>query len=101
RRPAVGDRTLPESGVNPVFGGPRRGGAQRVRPGAKLLGLLAFAVMVVAAPGAWATLGLLVAAVVVALIAGVRVRELARALRVFALVALALLAFQTWYNGLE
>ncbi|RLV57503.1 energy-coupling factor transporter transmembrane protein EcfT [Aeromicrobium phragmitis] len=73
----------------------------RVRPGAKLLGLVTFAVVVIATDGAGPTLALLGVAVVVALMSGLGVRELGRSLRAFAVVAIALFAFQAWQNGVD
>ncbi|MFD1859480.1 CbiQ family ECF transporter T component [Aeromicrobium camelliae] len=73
----------------------------RLRPGTKLLGLVAFAVVVIAVPGAGLTLALLGVALVVAVIAGLTVRELAQTLRTFALIAVALFAFQAWQNGID
>lgn len=71
----------------------------RLWPGAKLLGLFAFGVAVVATRG-WITgLAALAVALVLALVAGLRSRELARLARGFALVGILLFAFQTWQQG--
>ncbi|MGD9606408.1 MAG: energy-coupling factor transporter transmembrane protein EcfT [Leucobacter sp.] len=71
----------------------------RLWPGAKLLGLFAFGIAVVATRG-WITgLVALAVALVLALVAGLRSRELARLARGFALVGILLFAFQTWQQG--
>lgn len=73
----------------------------QMRPGAKLLGLAIFAATVIAVPGAWPTLALLGIALVIAMAAGLGIAELALTVRTFALVAIALFAFQSWQNGPE
>lgn len=71
----------------------------RLWPGAKLLGLFAFGIAVVATRG-WITgLVALAVALVLALVAGLRSRELARLARGFALVGILLFTFQTWQQG--
>lgn len=71
----------------------------RLWPGAKLLGLFAFGIAVVATRG-WITgLVALAVALALALVAGLRSRELARLARGFALVGILLFAFQTWQQG--
>jgi len=80
---------------------PGGGPLHRLRPGAKLSGLIVFAVAVVSATGVTTTLIALGAAVALTVIAGLRPRELARVLRVFAIVAVPLGAFQTWQNGAD
>lgn len=73
----------------------------RLRPGTKLLGLLAFALVVITIEGALTAVGLLGLAIGLALVAGLGARELLRTLRSFALIAIALFAFQAWQNGPE
>lgn len=73
----------------------------RLRPGAKLLGLLVFGVIVVAVPGWVPALAALGVGLVLALVAGLGARRLWRLLRVFALVGVLLFAFQTWQHGWE
>lgn len=71
----------------------------RLWPGAKLLGLFAFGIAVVATRG-WITgLVALAVALALALVAGLRSRELARLARGFALVGILLFTFQTWQQG--
>lgn len=71
----------------------------RLRPGAKLLGLIIFAVLLISLRGAlWAAIGLAVA-LTLALIARAGLRDLARVARGFAIIAVLLFAFQTWQNG--
>lgn len=77
---------------------PRRSPLHRLRPGAKLLGLFAFACLAIAfrsAPGAAIALAL---GLGLALSAGMRGRELWRSVRGFLVVAALLLAF-TVVNG--
>lgn len=80
---------------------PGTGPLHRLRPGAKLLGLLAFAVAVVWVRGAPSTLVALAIALALALTAGLRARDLLRIARGFAVVAVLLFAFQWWFNGWE
>lgn len=90
---------------------PGAGALHRLRPGAKLIGLFVFAVLVVAFRGA--TLGTLlgtytgtisttialIIGLALALLAGMRSSDLLRVLRRFVIVAVLLFAFQTWQNG--
>lgn len=73
----------------------------RLRPGAKLLGLFVFATLVVTLRGTPATAALLGAAVILALMAGLRGRDFWRVLRGFILIAIPLFAFQAWQHGWE
>jgi len=82
----------------------------RLRPGAKLLGLFAFGVAIVAAPAVCRGLGVAAWPVVLvalglgllsALVAGLRGRELGRVTRGFALIGILLFAFQAWQRGWE
>ncbi len=82
----------------------------RLRPGAKLLGLIAFGVVVVAVPGISGAMGLsgwilalfaLAIGLVLGVAAGLRARELARIGLGFALVGVLLFAFQAWQRGWE
>lgn len=70
----------------------------RVRPGAKLLGLVAFGVAVVVAPGWPSAVAALAVAAALALAAGLRLSELARIARGFALFGVLLFAFQLWQH---
>lgn len=89
---------------------PGRSLLHRIRPGAKLLGLLAFGIVVVVAPGAaranglngwWLALVWLAVGVALALGGGLRGREILRILRGFAVFAVLLFAFQAWQRGWE
>lgn len=80
---------------------PGDGPLHRLRPGAKLLGLLVFATAVMTASGAFATSVVLAVALALTLLAGLRGRELWRVVRGFAIVALLLLAFHVWQTGWE
>ncbi len=71
----------------------REGPLHRVRPGLKLIGLFVFACVVMATGGPISTTLGLLAAVALALIAGLRGREFWRAARRFSLIALPLLVF--------
>ncbi|WP_418063604.1 energy-coupling factor transporter transmembrane component T family protein [Pimelobacter simplex] len=73
----------------------------RLPVGAKLLGLLVLSIVAVTFRGVPTTVGLLVLAVAGCIVAGVRLRRAARALR-GVLVAMTLLAaYQTWQRGGE
>ncbi|UOR01674.1 energy-coupling factor transporter transmembrane protein EcfT [Leucobacter allii] len=72
---------------------PRDGPLHRMRPGAKLLGLFLFAIVVVASGGPWLTSAWLGIGLVLAALAGLRGRRLWRAVRGFAFVAVPLLLF--------
>lgn len=71
----------------------------RLRPGAKLLGLLALGIVVLAIREWVIGVGALALALVATGIAGVRLGEVLRILRAFALVGLLLFAFQAWMQG--
>lgn len=71
----------------------------RLRPGAKLLGLIVFAVLLISLHGAlWAALGLAFS-LTLAVIARAGLRDLARIARGFAIIAVLLFAFHTWQRG--
>lgn len=72
---------------------PRRGPLHRLRPGAKLLGLILFAIAVVAAHGALSTAVALVVSTALTIVAGLRGRHLWRVARGFALIAIPLFVF--------
>lgn len=78
---------------------PGRSVLHRLRPGAKLLSLIAFAIAVVASTGVVATLTSLGVAIVLTIVAGLRPRELVRVLRLFVLITIPLGVFQAWQNG--
>lgn len=80
---------------------PGRGPLHRLRPGAKLLGLFVFAIVVVWTSGVPLTAVWLGIAVALAIVAGLRGRDLLRVARRFALVAIPLFAFQIWQHGWE
>lgn len=80
---------------------PGTGPLHRLRPGAKLLGLFLFATAVVALRGPLATGIMLAAAVLLALLAGLRGADFWRVLRGFTLIAIPLFAFQAWQHGWE
>ena len=73
----------------------------RLPVGAKLLGLVALSVVAVALRGVATTSGLLVAALVLCLVAGVRLRRAARALRGVLLGLVLLASYQAWQRGGE
>ena len=78
-----------------------RGPLHALRPGTKLIGLFAFAVVVVASHGWIATLCCLAAGVTLALLAGLRGRDFFRVARGLAIIAVPLFAFQAWSSGWE
>lgn len=78
-----------------------RGPLHRLRPGLKLLGLVAFAIVVMATTGWIATTVLLCASIGLAFLAGLRGREFLRIVRGFALIAIPLFVFQAWSRGPE
>lgn len=80
---------------------PGAGPLHRLRPGAKLLGLLAFSTAVVLVGGVPATAAALAAAIALAALAGLRGRDLWRTVRGFAIIAVLLFAFQAWQQGWE
>lgn len=73
----------------------------RLPVGAKLLGLLVLSVVGVALRGVPTTATLLVLGVAACLVAGVRLRRAARALRGVAIGLALLAAYQTWQQGAE
>lgn len=77
------------------------GPLHRLRPGAKLLGLFAFATAVVWVPGAPSAAVALGIATALAIIAGLRGRDFWRVARGFLLIAVPLFVFQTWQQGWE
>ena len=79
----------------------RDGPLHRLRAGAKLAGLFAFGVAVVAVPGWIPALAALALGLALALVAGLGARGLLRVLRGFALVGALLFAFQLWQHGWE
>lgn len=90
------------SGTNPLGSYlPGTGPLHRLRPGAKLIGLFAFATAVVWIPGALSTSIALIVAVTLALLAGLRGREFWRVARGFLLIAIPLFVFQMWQQGWE
>lgn len=80
---------------------PGRGPLHRLRPGAKLLGLLVFSIAAMATPGLLATGVALAIAIALALVAGLRGRALWRVFRGFMIVAVLLFAFHAWQSGWE
>lgn len=80
---------------------PRRGRLHALRPGAKLLGLFAFAVAIIVLPGWISALCALAVGAALAFLAGLRGRDFWRVARAFALVGVPLFAFQTWSAGWE
>lgn len=72
-----------------------------LRPGAKLLGLFAFAVAVLTVSGWVSAVVALSIGVALALLAGLRGRDFWRVARTFALIGVPLFAFQTWNAGWE
>ncbi|MGO2141627.1 MAG: energy-coupling factor transporter transmembrane component T family protein [Leucobacter sp.] len=80
---------------------PRRGPLHALRPGAKLLGLFAFAVAIIVLPGWISALCALAVGAALAFLAGLRGRDFWRVARAFALVGVPLFAFQTWSAGWE
>ena len=80
---------------------PGSGPLHRLRPGAKLLGLFAFACLAVATGGVPWTLALLAVGAAAAILAGLRGPALWRTTRGFMFIALPLFAFQAWQHGWE
>nr|WP_243752068.1 CbiQ family ECF transporter T component [Leucobacter weissii] len=70
-----------------------------MRPGAKLIGLFAFAAAVVAVHGVASTAIALLLALALTALAGLRGRELWISTRGFVFVAIPLFAFQWWQRG--
>ncbi|UTX53365.1 energy-coupling factor transporter transmembrane component T family protein [Leucobacter aridicollis] len=79
----------------------RPGPLHALRPGAKLVGLFAFAIAIIAAPGWIAALVALAIGITLALLAGLRGRDFWRVARAFALIGVPLFVFQTWSSGWE
>lgn len=78
---------------------PGDGILHRLRPGAKLLGLFAFATAVIWARGPLTASIALGISLALALLAGLRGLDLLRIARGFAIVAALLFAFQLWQKG--
>lgn len=72
----------------------------RMRPGAKLLGLIALSVTLVWVRTPLMTATALAFVLLTAAVGRVRVSDLLRMLRGFALIAVVLVAFHVWQNGL-
>lgn len=72
----------------------------RLRPGAKLLGLIALSVVLVWIRTPITTAIALALVLALAALGRVRVRDLLRMLRGFAIIALVLFAFHVWQNGI-
>lgn len=71
----------------------------RLRPGAKLIGLFAFATIAIAFRSSLTATICLGVALALTLIAGLRGRDLWRTMRGFLFISVPLLAFQAWQNG--
>ncbi len=86
-----------------TLGGYRPGSTvlHRLRPGAKLLGLLLFGIAVIAVPGWPAAAAAVAVGLGLALTAGMRSRDVLRAVAGFIPVAVLLFAFQMWQHGWE
>ncbi|TWG92942.1 biotin transport system permease protein [Nocardioides sp. J9] len=80
---------------------PGRSVLHRLPVGTKLLGLVALSVVAVVFRGPETTTGLLVLAVALCLVAGVRLGRAARALRGILVGMILLAAYQTWQRGAE
>lgn len=80
---------------------PGRGPLHRLRPGAKLAGLFALAIAIMATSGAWWTATWLSLGVTLALLSGLRGADFWRATRGFLFIAVPLFAFQAWQHGWE
>lgn len=78
---------------------PRIGPPHRLRPGLKLLGLFLFATAVIWVRGAPSSAIALGIAILVAILAGLRGRDLWRVLSRFLFVAVPLFVFQVWQQG--
>lgn len=87
----------------PTLGSYRPGSSllHRARPGVKLLGLFLLGLAVVLVPGWPAALAALGLGITLAIVAGLRGRELFAVTRGFAIVAVLLFAFQLWQHGWE
>ena len=73
----------------------------RIRPGAKLLGLFAFATAAMALRSVPSTIAALVIAITLGFISGMRWRDFLRVGLRFAIIAAILFVFQAWQNGWE
>lgn len=71
----------------------------RLTPGPKLVGLFLLAVAVLVAKGPWTGVAFVALALVLAALGSLSPRSLLRALRPFLIVAVLLLAFNSWQNG--
>lgn len=80
---------------------PGRSILHRLRPGAKLLGLFAFATAAIALRSAPSAVLALALAVSLGIVAGLRPRDFWRVTSRFAIVATILFAFQAWQHGWE
>lgn len=80
---------------------PGGGPLHRLRPGAKLLGLFAFATAAMVLRSVPSAVVALAIAIGLALLAGMRWRDLARVCLRFAIVGVILFTFQAWQNGWE
>ena len=78
---------------------PGSGPLHRLRPGAKLLGLGLFAALAIALRSPLTASIALTIGVVLAVLAGLRGRDLARTLGRFLFIAVPLFAFQAWQQG--
>lgn len=78
-----------------------RGPLHALRPGAKLLALFVFAIVVLATHGWVSSLIALAVGVSLALLAGLRGRAFWRVARTFALIGVPLFAFHAWSTGWE
>lgn len=79
----------------------RRSPLHRLRPGAKLLGLFLFGALTVAFRSVPVGIVALVIGVALALLSGMRAKDLLRVGRRFAIVGVLLFAFQAWQRGWE
>ncbi len=80
---------------------PGTGPLHRLRPGAKLLGLFAFATAAMALRSVPSTLIALALTIALGFLAGMRGRDFARVGLRFALIGAVLFAFQAWQHGWE
>ena len=79
----------------------RRSPLHRLRPGTKLLGLFLFGALTVAFRSVPVGIVALVIGVALALLSGMRAKDLLRVGRRFAIVGVLLFAFQAWQRGWE
>lgn len=78
---------------------PGTGLLHRMRPGAKLLGLFAFATTAMALRSVPSTIAALAIAIALGFISGMRWRDFVRVSTRFALIGVLLFAFQAWQDG--